>query len=62
MQLRHCKVYLANTGALLLSLLGVIEPNFYREFHPRLNALVVSITCNGRSTTVLRISGSGPFL
>ena len=40
MQLRKLQCFWLTLVALLLSLLGVIELNFYQEFHQRLNALV----------------------
>jgi phosphoglycerol transferase MdoB-like AlkP superfamily enzyme len=40
MQLRSLQCVWLVLATLLLSLLGVIELNFYREFHQRLNALV----------------------
>ena len=40
MQLRKLQCLWLTFAALLISLLGVVELNFYREFHQRLNALV----------------------
>ncbi|MGY8812581.1 MAG: LTA synthase family protein [Pseudomonadales bacterium] len=40
MQLRGLQCFWLTLAAILFSLLGVVELNFYREFHQRLNALV----------------------
>lgn len=40
MQLRALQCFWLVVATLLLSLLGIVELNFYREFHQRLNALV----------------------
>lgn len=54
MQLRTLQCIWLTLAALLLSLLGVIELNFYREFHQRLNALVFQYLQED-PTTVLRM-------